>query len=196
MAALKVSVRTCVFIMHAEDVGSNSVPVQDNEMNASSIKNLSRQGLHSLPEELLTEDHRNITTALNLSENHFTTLPPTIATLTQLTHLDLSANRLQEVPLELCQLSALRSLTLKRNAIKSLPRDFGRLRALLELDLSGNGFEVFPEPVCELESLVSLRIGGNFLKTIPASIAKLSRYIKIVINSLFGLIQLIGGESI
>ena len=77
-------------------------------------------------------------TALFLSGNHLSRLPPDISRLHNLVHLDISSNKLRSLPVELGDMVQLRELLLNDNMLRALPYELGRLFHLQVLGISGN----------------------------------------------------------
>jgi hypothetical protein len=75
---------------------------------------------------------------LNLSNNHLSSLPLHLDTLTKLKRLDLANNQLTELPSNIGNSIDLVSLNLRGNQLTSLPNSISYLRELKSLDLSGN----------------------------------------------------------
>jgi internalin A len=87
------------------------------------------------------------------------------------TALDLSLNKLTALPPELFQLRYLTWLNLSGNQLNSLPSAISKLTNLTWLDLSGNQLNSLPLEICKLPELETLRLGDNPLVSPPLEIA-------------------------
>lgn len=147
-------------------------------------------------------------TSLRLSDNQFTTFPPTgldPLAFDKLTNLDLSYNQLRgpglpqlilfagtlrvlnlshnclfEVPPEILSLSHLEDLSLANNKIDSFPGgDRSPLRATLtSLNLSNNQFTAVPLRLLH-HSLTHLNLSRNSITSIPAELAHCTQLIEL-----------------
>ncbi|MBS3904736.1 MAG: leucine-rich repeat domain-containing protein [Simkania sp.] len=125
------------------------------------LLDLSKMGLHKLPEVfqgVLFADRLN---SLDLSHNFLAEIPPEITKLQAVTKLNLSRNRFIEVPKAVCELRALESLTLAHNHIIELPTEVYQLHALTSLDISYNDLPALPAGVEQLKTLRTLVLSGN-----------------------------------
>ena len=86
------------------------------------------------------------------------------------TALDLSLNQLTALPPELFQLRYLTWLNLSGNQLNSLPSAISKLTNLTWLDLSGNQLNSLPLEICKLPNLETLRLGDNPLCCPPLEI--------------------------
>uniref|UniRef100_A0A671WL21 poly(A)-specific ribonuclease n=1 Tax=Sparus aurata TaxID=8175 RepID=A0A671WL21_SPAAU len=77
-------------------------------------------------------------TALHLSDNSLSRIPPDIAKLHNLVYLDLSSNKIRSLPAELGNMVSLRELLLNNNQLRVLPFELGKLFQLQTLGLKGN----------------------------------------------------------
>ncbi|XP_069482439.1 CCR4-NOT transcription complex subunit 6-like [Ambystoma mexicanum] len=91
--------------------------------------------VRSLSTSLWTLTHL---TALHLSDNNLSRIPPDISKLHNLVYLDLSSNKLRSLPAELGNMVSLRELLLNNNMLWVLPYELGRLFQLQTLGLKGN----------------------------------------------------------
>ena len=129
--------RTHVFLTEEEIAAGKKPQWQELEI-VSPVKNLSSK--------LWQLSHL---TALYLSKNNLTRVPPDIAKLKNLIHLDLSYNKLRSLPTELGDMIQLRELLLNHNHLRVLPYELGRLFQLQVLGISGNPIQA------EILSMVS-----------------------------------------
>ncbi|XP_052005955.1 CCR4-NOT transcription complex subunit 6-like isoform X2 [Xyrauchen texanus] len=77
-------------------------------------------------------------TALHISDNCLSRIPPDIAKLHNLVFLDLSSNKIRSLPVELGNMVSLRDLLLNNNQLRVLPFELGKLFQLQTLGLKGN----------------------------------------------------------
>uniref|UniRef100_A0A671RGY5 poly(A)-specific ribonuclease n=1 Tax=Sinocyclocheilus anshuiensis TaxID=1608454 RepID=A0A671RGY5_9TELE len=77
-------------------------------------------------------------TALHISDNSLSRIPPDIAKLHNLVYLDFSSNKIRSLPAELGNLVNLRELLLNNNQLRVLPFELGKLFQLQTLGLKGN----------------------------------------------------------
>ena len=129
--------RTHVFL-NEEEIAAGKKPQWQELEIVSPVKNLSSK--------LWQLSHL---TALYLSKNNLTRVPPDIAKLKNLIHLDLSYNKLRSLPTELGDMIQLRELLLNHNHLRVLPYELGRLFQLQVLGISGNPIQA------EILSMVS-----------------------------------------
>lgn len=91
--------------------------------------------VRSLSSSLWTFTHL---TALHISDNNLSRLPPDISKLPHLVYLNLSSNKLRSLPAEIGNMVSLRELLLNNNLLRVLPYELGRLFQLQTLGLKGN----------------------------------------------------------
>ncbi|KAJ8402954.1 hypothetical protein AAFF_G00362680 [Aldrovandia affinis] len=101
------------------------------------------------------------------------TLPPSLSSLTSLTHLDLSFNRLSSFPPCLLTLPLISSLLLSHNLLSALPSSVGCLRSLRYLSLFGNRLRALPPSLGQLVALQTLDLSHNLLKSLPTEVGLL-----------------------
>ncbi|XP_052430797.1 CCR4-NOT transcription complex subunit 6-like isoform X2 [Carassius gibelio] len=114
-------------IMSSEEANSGKKSFWDGLEITGNVRSLS-SGLWSLTH----------LTALHLSENSLTRIPPEIAKLNNLVFLDLSSNKIRSLPAELGNMVSLRELLLNNNQLRVLPFELGKLFQLQTLGLKGN----------------------------------------------------------
>jgi len=93
---------------------------------------------------------REKVTALDLSHEGLTVLPPEIGQLTSLTQLNLSGNKLTALPPQIGQLNNLTTLVLWNKRLNALPPEIGQLTNLTWLVLGDNNrgqFDVIHETI-------------------------------------------------
>ncbi|XP_061078573.1 p53-induced death domain-containing protein 1 [Conger conger] len=100
-------------------------------------------------------------------------LPPSLRSLSSLTHLDLSFNRLTSLPPCLLSLPLLSSLLLSHNLLSSLPSSVGELRSLSFLSLLGNRLQTVPPSLGHLGALCTLDLSHNQLQRLPPELGLL-----------------------
>ncbi|NP_001103498.1 CCR4-NOT transcription complex, subunit 6b [Danio rerio] len=114
-------------IMSSEEANSGKKSIWDGLEITGNVRSLS-SGLWSLTH----------LTALHLSDNCLSRIPPEIAKLHNLAFLDLSSNRIRSLPAELGNMVSLRELLLNNNQLRVLPFELGKLFQLQTLGLKGN----------------------------------------------------------
>ena len=110
---------------------------------------------------LIKQAAREKKTELDLSGNQLTSLPPEIASFTNLTELNLSGNQLTSLPPEIASLTNLTELNLSGNQLTSLPSEIITLKYLTLLDIVGNKFTSLPSEIKELTNLRKISIGNH-----------------------------------
>uniref|UniRef100_A0A7N1A9F5 Ubiquitin-like domain-containing protein n=1 Tax=Kalanchoe fedtschenkoi TaxID=63787 RepID=A0A7N1A9F5_KALFE len=110
--------------------------------------------------------------SLFLSQNHLTTLPPALGTMTSLVHLVVADNKLTSLPAEIGLMTELKTLNARNNRITSIDPSIGNCKYLLELDLSSNLLSEIPQTVGNLQNLKELYLSNNGLKAVPSSLFK------------------------
>lgn len=112
---------------------------------------------------------------LLLDRNHFTHLPATISSLSQLQRLQINQGwRITSLPENLEDLKALTELSIRENELTSLPNSICQLTALKRLDLWRNKLRQLPPDIGNLSELESLKVQENQLTSLPDSIGSLT----------------------
>ncbi|XP_018620559.1 p53-induced death domain-containing protein 1 isoform X3 [Scleropages formosus] len=109
-------------------------------------------------------------------------LPPSLSSLTQLTHLDLSFNRFTSLPPCLLSMPLLSILILSHNCLSSLPPKFGSLRSLTYFSAMGNQLCSLPPSLGQLEVLQTLDVSYNILESLPVETGALLRLQKLELS--------------
>ncbi|MFN3202891.1 MAG: leucine-rich repeat domain-containing protein [Bradymonadia bacterium] len=151
-------------------------------LKRSGTLSLSAMALEALPPALFDLSVSPKVSALDLSKNHLTELPPAFADLQQLTELDLSHNPLGTLPRTLGQLTGLRSLKLNGTGLSHLGDALGLLKWLNRLELAHNTLEALPDLFDGLEGLTLLRLDHNPLSDLPPSLGACSQLQKIALG--------------
>lgn len=125
---------------------------------------------------------------LSLSNNSITgTIPPAFGRLLLLESLDLSGNSLTgSIPNAFSALQNLTSLNLSSNFLSgSIPIEFGSLHRLRSLNLSSNSVSgSIPNQLCNLSQLVELDLGQNYLSgSLPKVLGRLRSLEKLLIGN-------------
>ena len=120
---------------------------------------------------------------LYLSETQISTLPESIALLTQLELLDLRQSTLKYLPNSIGKLVNLRKLLLCNCELENLPDSIGDLTSLKELDLSRTKISTLPESIESLSQLELLDLRQSTLKHLPNSIGTLVNLRKLLLWS-------------
>lgn len=90
---------------------------------------------------------------LNLSNNHFSGLPPSIINLLNLTELNLSGNRIESIE-GIGALSSLIIIILDNNQLMEIPMDASNLTKLRQISLKNNRFK--KKSIAGLQSIPAL----------------------------------------
>ncbi|XP_036390636.1 p53-induced death domain-containing protein 1 isoform X1 [Megalops cyprinoides] len=136
--------------------------------------------LSSLPPSLSS---LSLLTHLDFSFNQLSSLPSCLLSLPHLSTLLLSHNLLSTLPSSLGCLHSLTYLTLMGNRLQSIPPCLGELRALQTLDLSYNLLEAVPKEAGLLEGLRTLELSHNRLRELPDTMGSLLSLRELVIHS-------------
>lgn len=142
--------------------------------------NCHKNPLNALPKEVCTFSFLQ---RLWASHNHFTSLPPEIGELTNLTELFLHHNHLDMIPTRLCTLKNLRLLWLNNNKIASVPYEIVQLKSLKRLHLDNNLISVFPDHLCQLTDLEILYLNNNKIQTISSKIDEMTSLVRLYLHS-------------
>lgn len=118
--------------------------------------------------------HPSLTDLFISQEDNLTTIPPEIATLTNLRKLTIDGTQLSTLPEEIGQLTALTSVTIHGTPITTLPPAIADLRNLELLDASNNAIAILPDEIGNLTALTKLTLSNNMLTEIPPSIGNLT----------------------
>jgi len=159
------------------------------------VKELSfrNAGLDTLPREVFA--HADTLEHLDLSGNHFTSLPDEFTRLHSLRRLFLSNNPCEELPrvigqmpklemvvLKSCRLIRvaedalpvrLRWLTLTDNQLEFLPESLGHRPRLQKLALAGNRLRALPGSISNATALELIRVSANALEQFPRALAEM-----------------------
>ena len=103
---------------------------------------------------------------LHFNHNQITFLPEQISKLTKLQTLNLQMNQLQTLPACICFLSSLRSLNAEDNGIKEVSSEIHRLKQLRTLHLKCNKIHHLPLSITKLPNLEELHLSNNRLEDI------------------------------
>jgi len=120
--------------------------------------------LTTIPPEILSLQLEE----LDVSNNVLTTIPDSIADMSNLQKLTVSGNKLTTVPHSIGKLSKLTLLDIKSNEIAELPIEMGKLLELKKIDCSHNMLTELPWEMGSLQQNLSvLEIGHNPLVIPP-----------------------------
>ena len=122
-------------------------------------------------------------TALDLSHNQLSAVPPEWGQLQNLTALDLSHNQLSAVPPEWGQLQNLTALDLSHNQLSAVPPEWGQLQNLTALDLSHNQLSAVPPEWGQLQNLTALDLSHNQLSAVPPEWGQLQNLTVLYLHS-------------
>ncbi|HEX7956988.1 MAG TPA: COR domain-containing protein [Pyrinomonadaceae bacterium] len=107
---------------------------------------------------------------LSINNNRLTTLPESIAQLSQLQILFVDNNQLTALPEVVTRLSRLQELSLAGNQLAELPESIAQLSQLQNLYLNNNQLKTLPEALRKLTSLEGLYLHGNESLGLPAEV--------------------------
>ena len=107
---------------------------------------------------------------LNLSFNHFVTLPTVTCGMIQLKELFINNNALVTVQDQIERLVHLQVLHLQHNKLAKLPSSIGHLNSLVVLNLEHNQLTCLPSEVQCLKKLTKLLLANNKLTELPTTI--------------------------
>lgn len=97
--------------------------------------------------------------------NNFTSLPPEIGELTNLTSLIINGGfEGADVPEAIGELTNLTTLTFQKTGFVSLPHTIGNLKNIKSISWVGNKFKALPEGMGGMTGLTSIRMYGNKLE--------------------------------
>ena len=125
-------------------------------------------GLNTLPREVFA--HADTLEHLDLSGNHFTSLPDEFTRLRSLRRLFLSNNPCEEIPRVIGQLPQLEMVVLKSCRLNRVAEDALPAR-LRWLTLTDNQLEFLPESLGHRPRLQKLALAGNRLRALPSSMS-------------------------
>ncbi|KFO26884.1 Leucine-rich repeat-containing protein 39 [Fukomys damarensis] len=103
-------------------------------------------------------------THLDLSMNHFTTIPLAVLNMPALEWLDMGSNRLEQLPGTIERMQSLHTLWLQRNEITCLPETISNMKNLGTLVLSNNKLQDIPACMEEMANLRFVNFRDNPLK--------------------------------
>ena len=141
--------------------------------------NCHKNPLSALPKEVCSFSFLQ---RLWASHNQFTSLPPEIGQLTNLTELFLHHNQLDMIPTRLCTLTNLKLLWLNNNKIASVPYEIVQLKSLTRLHLDNNLISSFPDHLCQLTSLEILYLNNNKIQTISSKISDMEDLVRLYLQ--------------
>ncbi|KAL5021147.1 hypothetical protein ScPMuIL_000302 [Solemya velum] len=130
--------------------------IKQTKDSASKSIDLSRKGLHAIPDELFEIDNLEY---LYLEGNEISSLPDTFFhEFPNLKWLDLRRNKLVQLPAVYTgRHRCLRNLLLEGNCLKNLPLELGLIKSLNGLNIRGNPLEFPPPEIVEKGTAVILK---------------------------------------
>ncbi|XP_061350005.1 LRR repeats and ubiquitin-like domain-containing protein At2g30105 [Gastrolobium bilobum] len=111
-------------------------------------------------------------TVLSLNQNHLTTLPSALGSLTSLRELHVSNNKLGDLPNEIGHLTQLEVLQANNNRMSTICESIGNCHSLVEVDFSSNFLSELPETFSSLSNLKALYLSNNGMKSLPSKLFK------------------------
>jgi internalin A len=145
--------------------------IDDAFKNNSEVLDLGGLNLLSIPPEIATLTNLK---SLIVSHNQLTSLPEEIGSLKNLTSLLANHNRVQSIPASIGNLTNIQRLDISHNKLEVIPAELGHLEKLEFLYLKENSIRVLPKELGNLKSITVLDLDGNHLTSIPREIAQLS----------------------
>jgi Leucine-rich repeat (LRR) protein len=132
-----------------------AIRIIDNKNNEISVVFKELKGFNSIPDDKLFSH------TLHLEPQKFSTIPPSIGYLKQLTYLGIYDLGLVELPNEIGDLVNLIYLDIQDNELTDLPISLKKLKKLEHLNMSYNEFPNIPRVVAKIISLEKLTIQRN-----------------------------------
>ena len=132
-----------------------AIRIIDNKNNEISVVFKELKGFDSIPDDTLFSN------TLHLEPQKFSTIPPSIGYLKQLTYLGIYDLGLVELPNEIGNLVNLIHLNIQDNELTDLPISLKKLKKLNRLIMSWNSFPEIPRVVAKIISLEQLTIQRN-----------------------------------
>ncbi|CAM8967598.1 unnamed protein product [Rhodiola kirilowii] len=179
LKAIPEEVWACGSSIRLLDISDNSirdVPSQIGSLTSLDRLDLSKNDI--VDDSIRWDDLVKLKlSSLFLRQNHLTTLPPALGSLTSLVHLIVADNKLTSLPAEIGLLTELKILNASNNrrvhrVITSIDPSIGNCKYLLELHLSSNLLSEIPETVGNLQNLKELYLSNNGLKAVPSTLFK------------------------
>jgi Leucine-rich repeat (LRR) protein len=146
-------------------MGNKAVKQHFETAEKTGVLKISQKRLKEFPPQL--REFKNVLRTLDLSENHFVTIPDKIGDFTLLKHLNLSSNKLTSLPEIMGKLVKLETLNAMNNMLHEIPQSFGELKNLKQVLLSNNQIEIFPKMFAGLKHLDSLDLSRNKITKVP-----------------------------
>ncbi|MBF0429714.1 MAG: leucine-rich repeat domain-containing protein [Fibrobacteria bacterium] len=111
---------------------------------------------------------------LDLSYLSISSLPSSIAKISELTYINLIETGMYELPSTLSQLSKLESLDIGYNRFESFPSELLALTQLTGLFMPYNGLTAVPSGISSMAGLLYLDLSNNNLTELPSTIVNLN----------------------
>ncbi|XP_058755564.1 LRR repeats and ubiquitin-like domain-containing protein At2g30105 [Vicia villosa] len=111
-------------------------------------------------------------TVLSLNQNHLTTLPSALGSITSLRELHVSNNELAGLPDEIGHLTQLEVLKANNNRMSKISEFIGNCHSLVEVDFSSNFLSELPEKFSSFHNLKALHLSNNGMKSLPSKLFK------------------------
>ncbi|KAJ7964235.1 LRR repeats and ubiquitin-like domain-containing protein family [Quillaja saponaria] len=176
LKAIPDEVWACGSFARILDFSNNSIRVVPAQIDCfSGVQKLFLNANDILDESISWEGLRSLKrlTVLSMNQNHLTTLPPELGSLTSLRQLHVSNNKLCSLPSEIGLLTELEVLTANNNRISTIAGCIGNCSSLIEVDLSSNLLSELPETFSKLINLKALHLSNNGLKSLPSQLFKM-----------------------
>jgi leucine-rich repeat protein SHOC2 len=175
-----------IFLFVVPALIAGSCAVVDGIQYGSTLTDLSKKGLDSIPESVYQDTSIRV---LRLYGNSLDSLSFRIGNLINLEELYLGRNDLKTLPPEIGNLKKLRILTAQYNEIEFLPKEIGQMESLEQLILNQNELRTLPTTIGDLKRLQMLQVKYNFLDSLPSTIGgcQALQFIYLNRNNLFAL---------
>ena len=166
--------------LYLDDLELSQLPKCISRLTQLTALNLDNNHFTSLPQEI--GPLKNQLTHLNMNNNGLTSLSSEIGQFKNLLWLHLNHNDLTSLPQEIGQLNKLTFLLVRHNRLKSLPQEIGQLKKLVNLGLRGNQLISLPTEIGQLSNLDGLYLSHNKLASLPDNIGNLSQLTELHVN--------------
>lgn len=146
-------------------MGNSAVKQHFETAQRTGVLKISQKRLKDFPPQL--REFPNVLRTLDLSENHYMTIPELIGKFTLLKHLNVSSNKLISLPEAIGNCVKLETLNAMNNLITAVPMCYGNLKNLKTVNLSNNQIAEFPVMFSGLTHLDMLDLSRNKITSIP-----------------------------
>ncbi|XP_070496176.1 leucine-rich repeat-containing protein 57 [Chironomus tepperi] len=148
-------------------MGNSAVKQHFETAQRTGVLKISQKRLKDFPPQL--REFPNVLRTLDLSENHYVTIPELIGKFTLLKHLNISSNKLVALPEAIGGCTKLETLNAMNNVITAVPMCYANLKNLKTVNLSNNQITEFPVMFSGLTHLDMLDLSRNKIVSIPSA---------------------------